>query len=42
MNKASKRKYETLTNQALWSYKVRPDLDVLKLDFNQRGPLQFV
>lgn len=32
----------TLTNHTLWSHKVRPGLDVLKLDFDQRCPLQLV
>lgn len=33
---------KTLTYHALWSYNVRPGLDVLELDFNQRGPPQFI
>lgn len=32
----------TLTNHTLWGHKVRPDLDVLKLDFDQCCPLQLV
>ena len=31
-----------LTDHPLWGHEVRPDLDVLKLYFDERGPFQLV